>query len=289
MEYGASTKAIDAPNHLTEEECSRTRWRPPGTVDPMAAATYSLKLPNHYIVIDLNGQRTLLDTGSLFTFSPAGGVRLLQREFQVARDFGFFFERTRGLKALFDAVLGSDLLRHHSFTIHWDEREIVFSEVPLSRDGVHVPFELTSGLPLAHLEFDGTRRPVLLDTGAPLAYCRPELLAGLQSVAQAHDENPIMGEWHTPVYLLRWTIGDYEFPVPAGILPDHPLAHEGLRLAEAVIGTAIFRAFDPVCFNYPGREMILQPRPTLASACACEPADPPLFSAFRCPWLLDLG
>ena len=253
----------------------------------MTRKAYSFTLPSHYVVIDMEGRATLLDTGIPFSLSDRGSMSVMGREFAVREMGDFLSARSPRLSGLFVDVLGADILSEMPLTIHWDDRKVVFGEMLRVDDNVLVPFDLVWGLPLIHVTIAGQRRSCLLDTGAPLAYAAKTLNTDAEFLAMARDENPFMGEWETPVTMCPVSIENVEFPVPVGRLPNHPMAAAVFATADLLLGTALFRAFDRVSIDFCSGVMVLQPRPGLVESCSCEPGKVPLFSDGRCPWLVE--
>jgi hypothetical protein len=190
-------------------------------VRPPAGTVLPLTIVNDHLLLDLDGEISLIDTGA-----PAS----MRAPELVAQELG-----TR-----VDWILGVDWIADGALTIDWPARQVVLGE-PASAGEV-VALRPSSGLWQIEVAANGGSRWAFLDTGAQLSYAPPAACEELAPIARRADFYPMIGRFELDVYRIPVRVGSREIIGTFGVLP--PLLLTALTLVGEegwILGSDFFR------------------------------------------------
>jgi hypothetical protein len=116
---------------------------------------------------------------------------------------------------------------------------------------------LFMGVPFVDVEAGGSVNEMYLDTGAKLSYVGREIAASLIPVGKEKDFYPGLGEFEIPVYEVSMLLGDHDFSLRCGVLPDLLEATMKISGKHGIIGAQLFEKFQ-VQLAFPDNAMFLR-------------------------------
>ncbi len=204
--------------------------------------TYPCYAINGHILVEIDQDRVLIDTGSPHSvgnrpsFTFMGSEHRLQPSFQ-----GTTVDQIGDLVGTRITVLmGADILSRYDMRLHLDGGTVTFTtdSLPIGRRAAHLDF--FTGVPIVEVEVGGRPRRLFFDTGAKLSYLHSSLTADLPKVGREQDFFPGFGEF--AVELAEQPVGLCErvLSLRFGSLPM--LLEIALLLAgvEGILGSAVF-------------------------------------------------
>jgi hypothetical protein len=215
--------------------------------------SFSINLVGGHVLLDVNGVRTLLDTGSQVSFGNVASLTLFGREHPVPRTLlgrVSIDELRDGLRRHtpvppsfdFDALLGVDLLAGTTIELDWAGGRL--------RVAGAGPRRATPGppplLPSATIEVNGRRVRAALDTGAWRSYLLPAVAEGLQRTGTFEDYNPVFGVIRPELVHARMRLRGTEKELEVGVAPPElAMVLHALR-ASVLLGNDVLSAAGTV-------------------------------------------
>jgi hypothetical protein len=149
----------------------------------------NFEIVDGHFVLESDGKRLLLDTGSPTTYGRQAsfvldGTRHDASTGREARQVLRHIDEHVGPGI--DVLLGNDVLEQTPFTIEIAERRIVFGTLG---GGSETALEI-SGVPKIATMINGHEIRAIIDTGAPVSYVLAEKVAGLPVHSRISDHNP---------------------------------------------------------------------------------------------------
>ncbi len=193
--------------------------------------------PNGHIVLEQEGKKFLMDTGSPVSIGT-GDFVFAGKKWSAHENVGpaSVKDLTGFVGKDFDYLLGNDVIGKFHWTIDWDKKEIAFFDGYGNNAPEGVPSIETDfmGCPTTKIRlFDGSETAeALIDTGAPIMYGPEDRVKKGVYAGTKRDFSPFYGYFETDIYRIpmefmgEW--GEYEF----GILParlSSPMATMGKR------------------------------------------------------------
>ena len=211
------------------------------TVD---AWTYSITVHAGHLLIDAEGGRYLIDTGSPVSLAEAP-VCLAGRDFSLEAS-------TLGISSIesiveqvgtpFDALIGTDVLGEFDIDISLRERTLTLFDTFIDLSG-GAPVEFVAGVPLIACEIAGRSAHCFLDTGAPLSYLSGEWLETAPLLGEIEDFHPLLGRFRVETSATAIHCLGKEVTLRVGCMPD--LLDCALRRAgsDGIIGTEMLEQY----------------------------------------------
>jgi Ca-activated chloride channel family protein len=207
-----------------------------------ASVTYPCYNINGHILVEVDQDRVLIDTGSPHSvgnrpaFAFMGSEHRLQPSFQ-----GTTVDQVGDLVGTRITVLmGADILSRYDMRLHLEGGTVTFTtdSLPIGRRAAHLDF--FTGVPIVEVEVGGRPRRLFFDTGAKLSYLHSSLTADLPKVGREQDFFPGFGEFEVELVEQRVALCEQAFPLRFGSLPM--LLETALLLAgvEGILGSAVF-------------------------------------------------
>jgi len=223
--------------------------QPKGEITESDTETFAFDLMDDpgYLVIQVQGHRLLLDTGSPFTFRLRGGPQDIEMLGGHVRPGKMPFPETYledGFKLLglqVDALVGLDVIGRFSWEVDRATGTIRATTAPTEAEGIAwMPLDAQDGPPIVTLD-DGAR--AILDSGAAVSYRVSGVPVGARPVASVTDWSLLWGTIQTPVWESTLRLGGMGFPVLYGQLPAEADSNLAWMQTGWIVGADLFRAF----------------------------------------------
>ena len=216
--------------------------------------TYSLVIERkHGILINEEGRRLLIDTGSPINI---GNPFMLCGEIQNSSNLGMLSQIKEQSGLEIDGLIGMSTLRKWNIRLDYPNKKVQFSSTPFEMPGCKTAIHTLFGMAIFFdATLDGTtqKRRVILDSGAPISYIKPELVKQFAPIDSIADFHPEIGEFTVPIYpemQMSISNGSYRLPVNFGVLPGASLISLSTSvLSDAIIGYDLLSKV-PVSFNW---------------------------------------
>ncbi|MCX7833312.1 MAG: hypothetical protein N2490_03795 [Ignavibacteria bacterium] len=199
--------------------------------------------------IEENGNIIFIDTGAPLTIHKTNELSFNSNTYQcVTQFFGTTVESLSELigKEL-TTLMGIDILSNYYVLFDYRNKVVKFSEKEIDFDGKEIKFiktyffmmEIT--VPLVEFKVDNVPLKLHIDTGAKISYLAEEITKKYPSIGVEKDYHPAYGGFETNCYNIITSLGDDEFLVKYGNLPD--VLNLFLGNANGVIGYDLFNNF----------------------------------------------
>lgn len=232
----------------------------------MRYQTIPFELVGGHVLLQLDGLRVLLDTGSPTSFGRANSLSLLGKTHRLNRTKGRpqVASIIRGLRRhapvppsfTFDVLLGLDLLRGTNVKIDWKRQEVTLRRSLRGRAG-------PPKYPCRQVLVGRRLVRAILDTGAWRSYLHPEVAVGLRRIGSVKDYSPLLGGFTAKLVRTQVRYKGDDSLVAVGVAtPELAGALDGLGV-RMIVGIDIMAASRNTTFDF-GRS----PRGGVTSASA---------------------
>jgi hypothetical protein len=221
------------------------------------------ELVNGHVIVECDGRRVLVDTGSPASLGPTGTWQFCGVPVTLADGMLDVTPARIGewVGTRVDVLLGADVLARLRFTIDLDDDgeggEIRF-ERP-AQGGAAIDLTAFMGIPIATVTVAGQPVRAFVDTGAKLSYLDTGLAAAFPVIGSETDFHPGIGEFETDVRRVPLEIAGHTVALRCGVLPGILRATLSLADAQAIIGTDLLR-HGTVTFAQPDGVLTLEPK-----------------------------
>ena len=211
------------------------------------------EIRNGHYIIDLEGKKWLLDTGSptTFRFDGQGGcIELDGKVFSLERNRGYIKSAVDGLCGVnVFGMIGSDVLSQTSFTLYSDNKLQLMAN---QKSDYSFDVSCYDNVILGYIEIEGRRVKTLFDTGASLNYLMPGAFTfDLNNTSIVHDLDNQGRKITSNLVIAKASLGGKKMDVSFGI-PQHEcnatiaMAHYG---CQAIVGIYNYYLKKPL-FNH---------------------------------------
>lgn len=207
------------------------------------------KLINNHPVLMVNGQNILVDTGSPISIHPSGSIVIGENVFSVRSSVPVvstnFISEKVGCEI--HALLGMDIINRMPtlFSLKdgwmfWDDD----AKYPKHFKNFHLG-PLSEGLVAITISVNGMEANMIVDSGAPISYIRPEFLSGLDSAGVVDDFSPFIGDFQTETFICEvdTMVGQGVYSQRFGIAPQAISMTLGLLDVDGIIGIELFKRY----------------------------------------------
>jgi len=219
---------------------------------------FPLTLISGHLILEIEGQKVLVDTGAPSSVGRASRWSFLGREHPLTRDYLGVTPAVLSelVGTHIDLLLGADILGQFPFVVDTRRNSITFCLAEPQPTGIELPLTFLRGIPIVTVTYGEQARSAFLDTGAMLSYIRRESARSYTQLREESDFYPGIGRFRTPVYRVPVEFGSEALPLTCGVLPE-PLEMSLLTAnAQGIIGTEIFETFL-VYFSMPTSRVVL--------------------------------
>jgi hypothetical protein len=202
---------------------------------------YPLEVVSGHLVVEIDGVRAILDTGSPLSFGSGTlsvlgqPVQLMGAELGVSPEYLSAKVGTR-----IDALLGLDVLGSIYFEIDTAAGTCVFDTEPRQISGVRIRLASLMGAPVVSAMVDGSAVQLILDTGAHIGYLTDKRLQGRRALGTREDFHPLMGEYPTEAHEVSVNIGPLGMSLVFGTMPPELELLIAMTDTDGVLGTDLF-------------------------------------------------
>lgn len=237
-------------------------WKIKSFSGEAARVRYSFQIFDGHIVADIDGLKTLINTGSPWSIGSNSKIELLGRDYSLRDAFLGVTVAKIGelLGEPIDMMLGGDILKKQYFLLDWDKKEMELSNAPLVFYGEPLPVSLVMDIPVLNFEVKGENISVFFDTSAKVSYLDPPLTQGYPSVGEVQDFYPGIDSFSTKIYKIPITLGADSIHISFGSLPNKLeilLSRAGTR---GILGTEIFSYYHQIYFNLSNNLIVFKKR-----------------------------
>jgi len=219
--------------------------------------TYPLEVVSGHLVVDINGTRAILDTGSPMSFG-LGTLSILGRPVKlIGPGLGVSPEYlSEKVGTRIDALIGLDVLGEIYFEVDTEGGTCTFDTNPRQASGVRIALASLMGAPVVGAMIEGSAMRLILDTGAHIGYLRDDRLRGRPRLGPRMDFHPLMGEYTTEAHEVPLSIGELGMSLVFGTMPPELELLIAMTETDGVLGTDLFNG-RKAWFALPDGEMFL--------------------------------
>lgn len=220
---------------------------------------YTLRLVNDHPVFELDGKKTLLDSGSPFSLGRESDLYFMNSVLPLSQEFlGVKLDTlSRLIGTPLDLMMGADILLKYNVLLDLPNKLIQFSEMGSKIHGRTVPLRMMAGVPIVSCLANGAAIQAVFDTGSRLSYINRSLVGNSASIGKEKDFYPGVGEFETEIYEVSYDIGGIYMSLRTGVLPPMLESALGMTGAKAILGTELLHNFV-VWLNLTDGEMVLR-------------------------------
>ena len=200
-----------------------------------------LRTQDDHVLLEVEGQSWLLDTGAPLSFSDARIIVLAGKPFQIASNYHgltaaalsqFVGVRCQGL-------LGADVLGSFDLVLDAPSAVATLSTDELPQVGHPVSLDQLMGIPTVSAQIRGNTHQMFFDTGAQVSYFQDASLTDFAEAGRVTDFYPGFGQFQTTTYHVEVSLGNLVFTLRTGALPDLLAASLGMGDTRGIIGNQI--------------------------------------------------
>jgi len=210
----------------------------------MNQASFTILDCENYLFIDLNGLKTLVNTGYNQSLGNQG-LALLDKKFSLDIEFmGVSLENiSKFSQTEIDLVLGADILNEFVISIDCQNQNMIISQDPFDFQGDEFTIEIFMNVPIISIELNNTPIDAFFDTSASLSYVTSNYVTGFESKGEETDFYPTVGQFTTKKYLIPSSISNYDFNLSVGTLPLTLQRMRNIHGNKGIIGVELLKHF----------------------------------------------
>lgn len=221
--------------------------------------TFDIYFYDGHLIINDNGQKVLVDTGSPVTIGRSDHFVFIDQEYNCTTSY--FGQNIPSISRMMgydiDVLMGLDVIGEYEMLTDYKSAKVTFS----SED---IPFEPVCTTPIIRemgaicviLRVKGKDVKLALDTGARISYISESYTLDEAEIEVREDFNPAIGQFKTPIYAMEASVDGQSFPVNFGVLPS--LLAMSLQMVgiEGAIGYDLFNKYK-VLLDFKNNKMLL--------------------------------
>ena len=188
----------------------------------MGKFTYQLNFRHGHLFAEINHQNWLIDTGSPATFGNSDSVTIGDQEFLAASDYMGLTaaELSKSVKTEMQGLIGTDVLNQFDWIFDIANGKVVVSTDALEVDGDSLPIQTVMGVPMIKVEICDRTHHMFFDTGAQVSYLQSDDRESFPDAGMIEDFYPGFGEFESTTHHIPAKIGNLEFTLRCGRLPE---------------------------------------------------------------------
>ena len=183
--------------------------------------TFSYELINGYPILEMDGLRVYLHTGSAESMGGPGELAIDKKIFQLKRTTLRMTSASLGehLGTPVDAMLGADIITQFDFKLLPEKKQVVFTSGEFHPYGYCNHFELFKGVPITPVSIFNQDMRLFFATGSRRTYFKQNWLQKLKPLGQVKDYYPGLGVFETPIFKVTIWVAGYDVELEVGIAP----------------------------------------------------------------------
>lgn len=202
---------------------------------------HPLHFRDGHLFLETGGALWLFDTGAPTSFSSEPELVLAGVEFRLASSYLGMTATTLSdfVSVECAGLMGTDVLGQFDFLLDLLNGTAEVSSENLEYDGQAISLDDFMGIPIVSARIRGVDHRMFFDTGAQTSYFQHDSLVEYPSAGEVADFYPGFGRFQTETYNVDIVLGEAEFAVRCGTLPE--LLGTTLMMAgtEGIIGNQV--------------------------------------------------
>ena len=203
---------------------------------------YLLQTVNGHLIAQIEGKNVLIDTGIPISISNEMSWYFLHEVRTLSQDYmGVTLDYLSNMVgARIDVLMGMDILKRFHIILDPKGRRINFSSRKLFNPSDAIPMTQFMGVPSTMFKVNGIEQQMFVDSGAKLSYVNRTVASNYRAVGKEKDFYPTLGEFETDVFEIPFQLGNSNFTLRCGVLPD--LLEKTMLLTgnSGIIGSELF-------------------------------------------------
>ena len=218
---------------------------------------YSYKLINGYPILDMDGLRVLINTGSAESMGISGELTIARRKFPLKKSTLRITPAVLGeqIGTPVDVMLGADILTQFDFKLLPEKMQVVFTKGEFHPYGYCNYFELFNGVPITPVSVFNQDIRLFFVTGSRRTYLKQELLKKIKPSNKAADYYPGLGVFETPIFKVTIWVAGFDVELEVGIPPEPLQTMLDQTNSQGILGVDVLQGFE-VCLAPRRRESI---------------------------------
>ena len=209
----------------------------------------AIKLINDYLIITDNDQNILVDTGSPMSFHPSGSIGFGENEFAAQScipgvSIPYLSEK---VGCEMHGLLGMDIINHMPMLFSLKDGFVLFDDDAryLNHFKKYPLGPLSGGLVAITISVNGKNANVIIDSGAPISYIRPNFVSGLECAGIMDDFSPFIGNFQTETFICEvdTLTGLEKYRQRFGIPPQIISMTLDMLQVDGIIGIELFKRY----------------------------------------------
>ena len=151
-------------------------------------------------------------------------------------------------------LLGADVLGEFDFLIDTANTNVEISSSSLEFPEHSISIEQLLGIPIVSAHIGNTDYKMFFDTGAQISYFQHQSLTTYPRAGTIDDFYPGFGEFQTETYIVDLKLGEINFDLRCGTLPQLLGASLMMAGTKGIIGNEVL--FDRIVVYSPRKQII---------------------------------
>jgi hypothetical protein len=219
--------------------------------------TFPYELINGYPILDMDGLRVLLHTGSAESMGGPGEITIEKKVFHLKRSTLRMTTASLGEKlgTPVDAMLGADIITQFDFKLLPEKKQVIFTSGEFHPYGYCNYFELFKGVPITPVSIFNQDMRLFFATGSRRTYFKQNWLQDLKPSGKTADYYPGLGVFETPLFKVTVWVAGYDVELVVGVPPAPLLSMLDQTNSQGILGVDVLQGFE-VCLAPRRRESI---------------------------------
>lgn len=181
---------------------------------------FPLSYETNHLYAKINGQLWLIDTGSPISFGDHRTLIIEREKFDIPNTHlgmtASLLSKIAGTQCR--GLIGMDVLESFDILFDLPKGKLVVSFKPLSLFGESHKLEDFMSVPIIKVKIAGVNYKMFFDTGSHICYLQNECVTRFPEMGQVQDFLPMMGEFVTNTYNVKFVVGKQLFYFQSGRL-----------------------------------------------------------------------
>ncbi len=210
----------------------------------MTSSEYPLHFRDGHLFLEADGQLWLFDTGAPTSFGCQTALRLGGEKLQLTDAYMGMTARTLSdfVPVECTGLLGGDILGQFDFVLdlsNGTNGTVEISSGILEHSGKSVPTDEVIGIPIVAARIGGADYRMFFDTGAQISYFQHDSLVDYPAAGAIADFYPGVGQFQTETHNVDVVLGETEFTLRCGTLPELLAATLMMAGTTGIIGNQV--------------------------------------------------
>ena len=221
--------------------------------------TFDINFYDGHLIINNDGQKVLVDTGSPVTIGSSDHFVFMDQEYEcitslMGKDISSISEM---MGSDIDVLMGMDVIGKYDMLTDYKSKKVTFSSEEIPFEPIcTIPIAQTEGVFFVILKVKGEDVRLFLDTGAKISYIAEAYTSDETAIEVLEDFYPVIGKFKTPIYAMEASIDGQSFPVKFGTLPTLIAMSLQMMGNEGIIGYDLFSKYK-VLLDFQNNQMFL--------------------------------